>query len=61
MEREAAKSLLTLSEVTLETAHRQYVSAGLVPPVSFRPKTYPYTIPLVQQVLEFSFIIFILT
>ncbi|XP_073991214.1 zinc finger protein schnurri isoform X4 [Rhodnius prolixus] len=49
MEREAAKSLLTLSEVTLETAHRQYVSAGLVPPVSFRPKTYPYTIPLVQQ------------
>ncbi|KAK9505474.1 hypothetical protein O3M35_009523 [Rhynocoris fuscipes] len=49
MEREAAKSLLTLSEVTLETAHRQYVSAGLVPPVSCRPRTYPYTLPSVQQ------------
>uniref|UniRef100_A0A0A9WCW1 Zinc finger protein 40 n=1 Tax=Lygus hesperus TaxID=30085 RepID=A0A0A9WCW1_LYGHE len=43
MEREAAKSLLTLSEVTLETAHRQYVSAGLVSSCS-KPRTYPYSL-----------------
>lgn len=46
-EREVARSLLTLSEVTLETAHRKYVKAGLVPAFS-RPRTYPYTIASTQ-------------
>ena len=41
----AAKSLLSLSEVTPQAAHRQFVSAGLV---SGRPRTYPYTLTSLQ-------------
>ncbi|XP_014239209.1 uncharacterized protein LOC106660792 isoform X1 [Cimex lectularius] len=41
IEREAAKSLLSLSERTLEAAHRQYISAGLISQIS-RPRSYPY-------------------
>ncbi|XP_054269603.1 transcription factor HIVEP3-like [Macrosteles quadrilineatus] len=42
VEREAARSLLTLSETLQSVAQRQQVSAGLVP-VSGRPCTYPYS------------------
>ncbi|XP_014287682.1 uncharacterized protein shn isoform X3 [Halyomorpha halys] len=48
-EREVARSLLTLSEVTLETAHRKYVKAGLVPAFS-KPRMYPYTFASTQVV-----------
>lgn len=48
VEREAARSLLTLSESLQSVAQRQQVSAGLVP-VNGRPFTYPYSFSQVTE------------
>lgn len=42
LEREAARSLLTLSETIQSATQRQYANAGLVA-LSARPNTYPYS------------------
>lgn len=42
LEREAARSLLTLSETIQSATQRQYADAGLVA-ISARPNTYPYS------------------
>lgn len=41
LEREVAKSLLSLSKMSHQTVSEQYANAGLVP-LNARPNTYPY-------------------